>query len=556
MKLNCLVLAVFILSVVRADSGSLQCGIKEGIRSSIAGGLRSQKGEWPWLVAFVNHKLNKFFCAGNLISQKHVLSGEVVNCLQKFYVLSDYFVFLAAHCFQNKLSAMIEIESVTALMGKFNLDIDDEYGTQNSSLRQIILHPGWNIKEEKFDNDIAIALLNYPVEFDQYVKAVCLPQSDFHEASGIGTIVGWGEAPPLSTTHYESTPSQLLMPIINSSYCYTEFLDIARCASVRNFCGGYKNQGMAACFGDSGGGFYVPSPDKKFHVVRGIISVTLIDPLYGCDTNAYSLFINVARFIDWITKVFEATKDDVMISVAFSCMRSLPSHAVCSISNDVIIQSGKRYTIHFESTDELKHSHDVQKLHIRFGDSSSIFSGIGRVFPRLKRLFLTLGSIKTIDRIDFELLDNLEVLDISENPIQIILEDVFWDLTNVLALNMGSCLIEQLPKRVFSKLKKLKILWLTKNKLTFLDKDLFISNPNIERINLAYNLLKRIDVDFRKLTKIEALYLNSNDCIDLEFSDKYPTGLLFFSYSLEEVQNKVTDKCHTNNQKKKFIFFK
>lgn len=435
-------------------------------------------------------------------------------------------------------------------MGKFNLEMDDEYGTQSSLLREIILHPGWNVKESKYDNDIAIALLNNPVNFDQFVQAVCLPQSDFHEAFGNGTIVGWGRTDNWSPNDVESTPSKLSMPIVNSSYCYTEFPEIAKFASVRTFCGGYKSRGMAACLGDSGGGFYLLSPDRKFQIVRGIISASLVGEDYGCEINAFSLFTNVARFIDWITKVFEDTKNDVMISVAFACRRSffpnLPNYTVCSISDDVIIQRGKKYFIDFNSTNEVKHADEVRKLFIRFGDSPSIFSGIGIVFRRLKNLCLTLGSTKTIDRSNFKSLENLEILVISRNPIRIIHVDVFWDLINVWGLNMDSCLIEHLPKRLFMKMKNLRILWLMKNKLTYLDKDLLIHNPNIERINLAYNYLKRIDVDFRKLTRLAALYLNGNDCIDLEFSDKYPTGLLKISYSLHEVQNRITDKCNSN----------
>jgi secreted trypsin-like serine protease len=52
-----------------------------GFASSIKGGNRVQKGEWPWKVAFFYQPEEKYICGGSLISDKHVLSGK--NILQK-----------------------------------------------------------------------------------------------------------------------------------------------------------------------------------------------------------------------------------------------------------------------------------------------------------------------------------------------------------------------------------------------------------------------------------------------------------------------------------------
>lgn len=53
-----------------------QCGQRIGVSGQIFGGAKTQKGDWPWLVAFVYWPEESFFCAGSLISRSHVLTGK------------------------------------------------------------------------------------------------------------------------------------------------------------------------------------------------------------------------------------------------------------------------------------------------------------------------------------------------------------------------------------------------------------------------------------------------------------------------------------------------
>lgn len=58
----------------------LQCGNRPmAISSRTFGGYKISRNEWPWLVALIHAPLEAFFCGGSLISEQHVLSGEVVN---------------------------------------------------------------------------------------------------------------------------------------------------------------------------------------------------------------------------------------------------------------------------------------------------------------------------------------------------------------------------------------------------------------------------------------------------------------------------------------------
>lgn len=55
------------------------CGKRKVLTGTVYGGSSTSKGQWPWLVAFAYRFSQNYFCGGNLISTKHVLSGKLIN---------------------------------------------------------------------------------------------------------------------------------------------------------------------------------------------------------------------------------------------------------------------------------------------------------------------------------------------------------------------------------------------------------------------------------------------------------------------------------------------
>lgn len=74
-KIVSLILAFAVLGLPEVKSH--QCGQKRGFVGTVFGGKATKKGDWPWMVAFTRRPEDIFFCSGNLISKKHVLSGEL-----------------------------------------------------------------------------------------------------------------------------------------------------------------------------------------------------------------------------------------------------------------------------------------------------------------------------------------------------------------------------------------------------------------------------------------------------------------------------------------------
>lgn len=204
-----------------------------------------------------------------------------------------------------------------ALIGWHNLDNLEETGANETLVWSIVIHPDWNFNSEKYDADISVLVLTDSIEFSSTIRPVSLPSLSYSEVSGLGTVVGWGKSESSGQKLYDPIPSKVLIPAVNSSHCYTTFYQLGLASSNRHFCGGYENQGKAPCLGDSGGGFYIQ--DRSSWIIRGIVSASLIDAGHGCDINKFSLYTNVARFVDWIAKVMKETSAVKWKSVELKC---------------------------------------------------------------------------------------------------------------------------------------------------------------------------------------------------------------------------------------------
>lgn len=207
--------------------------------------------------------------------------------------------FTASHCFQSKgFLTPLAPELLSVLIGRFNLNNPNEPGAKVSSAQQIILHPDWNIEDDKYDADIAIVVLTETVQYSDQIQPICLPSATNQDPIGLGFVVGWGKSS--NEAEYDETPNQLEMPAVNASYCFTRFPKLAEYSSHRVFCAGFENEERGTCTGDSGGGFFMKDSKQFYWSVQGIVSSSLINDKFDCDVNTFALYTNVALFRDWI----------------------------------------------------------------------------------------------------------------------------------------------------------------------------------------------------------------------------------------------------------------
>lgn len=146
---------------------NLKCGIASYICSRIMGGCETVRGKWPFMVALIWD--GNFFCGGNLISLKHVLT--------------------AAHCVHNKNQNKMEAKDVSVLLGRYDLNAKHETSSEHRNVTKILMHPNWRNDTDKYDSDLAILVLDSEVRFNEFIQPVCLPKDTSIMDHYDGTVV-------------------------------------------------------------------------------------------------------------------------------------------------------------------------------------------------------------------------------------------------------------------------------------------------------------------------------------------------------------------------------
>lgn len=226
----------------------------------------------------------------------------LINQKKKTKFLIVLISFSAAHCFQVKGDVKIRAApTVLALLGKYNLRIPNEPKSVESSVWEIILHPDWKSSSSLYDADIVVVVLEKPVDFTPKIKPISLPEPTESEFTENGFATGWGISEHSNGRFYPIS-GQLKLPAVTQSKCFEEVPLLKSSASNRTFCAGFLYKKKSTCTGDSGGGFYFKNSTRHLFELRGIVSAGITYGNGKCDSDSYSLFMNVARFSNWINK--------------------------------------------------------------------------------------------------------------------------------------------------------------------------------------------------------------------------------------------------------------
>ncbi|XP_069745622.1 coagulation factor X-like [Narcine bancroftii] len=233
----------------------------------IVGGQECHLGQCPWQVLLVDEDGNGF-CGAT--------------------ILNNLILLTAAHCIN-------QTKTITAVAGEF--DVNEDEGTeQNRDVDVVISHH--NFQRHNFDNDIAVVLLKKPLEFNQNVVPICLPQKSFaekvlmHQPNAL--VSGWGRM------HDHGAPStklqRLTVPYVNRIKC----IESSRYQVSQNmFCAGYENESKDACQGDSGGPHVTPHRNTWF--LTGIVSWG-----EGCaQKGKYGIYTKVSKYTRWIRRAID-----------------------------------------------------------------------------------------------------------------------------------------------------------------------------------------------------------------------------------------------------------
>ena len=169
-----------------------------------------------------------------------------------------------------------------------------EVGKSTAAVVKIHIHPDWNIHTSNYDADISLLELEDEINFNKYIKPICIAKP-FSEAAAKtnGIVVGFGVTESGLTSNIAK---KLDIPIVGYHDCSVS-TDHKYLITSKTFCGGKAN-GSGVCSGDSGSGVYVLYNGRYY--IRGIVSLALLNNEGECNVNTYSLFTDIIEFFGWI----------------------------------------------------------------------------------------------------------------------------------------------------------------------------------------------------------------------------------------------------------------
>ncbi|CAG9807191.1 unnamed protein product [Chironomus riparius] len=279
-----LIMIIFIMLCFNSLATSNDCGTP--IIS-----YKTNKLHFPW-IAEIYSSINKTK-DGNF---QHLCGSSII---------SSSFSITAAHCIQEKHSTYRRASHAIFLIANV-LDLKDLSDTININIKEVITHPDWNPEIKKFDGDIALLNFKEPITFDNKISPICLwngtDQIQSTKTGIIITFIALEEDDP-GYYNYEHNlpnnyPKEYNMPIRNS--CIETQKRFTSIASNNTFCAGGFNSGPCLETGSSGSSIAVEY--NQTYYLRGIVSASFID-FAGCDNYTFTLFTDVLKYQDWITKI-------------------------------------------------------------------------------------------------------------------------------------------------------------------------------------------------------------------------------------------------------------
>ncbi|XP_042137706.1 serine protease 44 isoform X2 [Peromyscus maniculatus bairdii] len=226
-----------------------------GRRSSrIVGGEPAEERKWPWQVSLQ-------------VDSSHICGGSLISKCHLNYVVS---------------------------MGEINLSSKNAV---NIPVQDIIVHQDYSVMGS-IVNDIALALLAFPVNYTVSIQPVCLPDRAFLVQAGTQCwVTGWGR------TFEKGRASGQLREVELSIIRYEQCDEILRESTGKLFAQvqegsvcGYSERGGDSCQGDSGGPLICEFNETWVQV--GIVSWGI-----GCGRKGIpGVYTEVSYYKDWIVR--------------------------------------------------------------------------------------------------------------------------------------------------------------------------------------------------------------------------------------------------------------
>ncbi|XP_046689059.1 phenoloxidase-activating factor 2-like isoform X4 [Homalodisca vitripennis] len=240
-------------------------------------------GEFPWMVAIFKvgpSGAQEFLCGGSIIYPNIILT--------------------TAHTISG-LSA-IDLRVKAGLWNTTNILESDKH--QDRTVSATVLHSGYD--KSKVQNDVALLVLNDPLDITDNVAPICLPSRDTIYNSTNCIATGWGVGN--LGKGIGSVLKKVHLPLVDSNKCQEEFRKVPKLGPNFNLHSSFICAGRDLadiCTGDGGGPLVCPVLDDSGKYVQ--IGITSWGIGCGDRPGAYSSVIAAREWIDTMSDAFPAS---------------------------------------------------------------------------------------------------------------------------------------------------------------------------------------------------------------------------------------------------------
>ncbi|ALC48244.1 CG32808, partial [Drosophila busckii] len=266
----------------------------------IVNGTTAKQGEFPFAVSslflYTLYKIMPIFFLLLQLSLRRVKSGSH-SCGAS--LLNSGWAMTAAHCVRGATPAQLNLQYGSNKLRR--------NATQLAAIAAIYVHPDYQ-PQDKHMNDIALLQLQLPLNFNELVQPVRLPQPQQPTLGNTSVVlVGWGlNAASYTQTggvvqkHLQKVELQVFSDEDCSNRHQTQLFDTQLCAGV-------PEGGKGQCSGDSGGPLLLAGTDTQVGIVSWSIKPCTRPPYPG-------VFTEVSAYVDWIVKLVGSTAKSVPTS--------------------------------------------------------------------------------------------------------------------------------------------------------------------------------------------------------------------------------------------------
>ncbi|XP_053879530.1 serine protease 55 [Malaclemys terrapin pileata] len=239
-----------------------ECGLRPSYKPST---LKESKtvggtGEFPWQVSIQTKE--KHFCSGSIISSWWILS--------------------AAHCFTNELPPDLYVA-----FGAVDLE---SHQVEKKKLDRLILHEHFD--SANMDNNIALILLDSPIEFSEQKMPICLPFIHDLQTWKDCWVAGWGATAAGDKMKLTKRLKKMEMKLISKKQCSEWLPELTE----NMLCAGSAEGRKDACQEDRGGPLVCTYGDVMKWFALGIVSWG-----EGCREKQHpGMYTFIFNYLEWI----------------------------------------------------------------------------------------------------------------------------------------------------------------------------------------------------------------------------------------------------------------